>query len=200
MNKKKILALALGAVMLLSSSVVAVADTNPNQTYPKDVLGTDLLAPVKSLVDKKIITGDADGLFHAEKNISRAEFATMMAKASNNTSNLKEMEKVDIFNDLQGYTWAKSYINAANKAGLIKGIGDNKFAPANNVTYIEVMTIIIRTRPAAYTEIEGNGTWPNNYINYIQTYNLLGDVVVKDWNAPATKGDVAKLVYRNMPK
>jgi hypothetical protein len=60
--------------------------------------------------------------------------------------------------------------------------------------------MLIRTKSGAASELEAYGTWPDNYIQYAQMYGMLGDVVVTDWSAPATRGDTAKLIYRVMPK
>lgn len=197
---KRIVALALSAVMFMCGGVISFADTtswNSGNIYPQDVMGTPLLTPVKFLMDKKIITGDEDGLFHPEKSITRAELATLMAKATNNINELDVIAKKNYFNDLSGYGWAKGYINACAKANLIKGVGNEKFAPAKEVTYAEIITVIIRSKNVSAVT---TGTWPDNYIQYAQMYNMLGDVTVTDWSAPATKGDVAKLLYRSMPK
>lgn len=205
MKIKKIIAVVSACTILAGSSVISFAGTdyspwNSQVTYPSDVMGTELLAPVKSLMDRKIITGDTDGLFHPEKSINRAEFATMMAKATNNTSNLAAMEKKNTFSDLDGYTWAKGYINACADVKLIEGVGNSKFMPGKDVTYAEVITVIIRTNDGSDSMASALGTWPDNYIKYATMYNMLGSMTIKDWNAPATKGDVAKLMYRNMPK
>lgn len=202
MVRKKIAVLAISAVLVVSSGITAFADTtswNSGYIYPKDVMNTQLLTPVKFLMDKKIITGDQDGLFHPEKSITRAEFATMMAKATNNTNELDVIAKKVYYNDLTGYDWAKGYINACAKANLIQGVGEQKFAPGKNVSYAEVITIIIRSKnPSAVT----TGTWPDNYIQYaiMNMNSMIGDRNITDWSAPATKGDVATMLYRSMPK
>lgn len=204
MIRKKVTVLALSAVMALSGVMPAFAagDTsnwNSGNIYPQDVMNTALLTPVKYLMDKKIITGDTDGLFHPEKSISRAEFATMMAKATNRTKELDSVAKQNYYNDLTGYEWAKGYINACTKDSLIQGVGDQKFAPGKEVSYAEVITIIIRSKnPSAVS----TGTWPNNYIQYAQMYmnSMIFDRNITDWSAPANKGDVAMMLYRSMPK
>ncbi|WP_164914299.1 S-layer homology domain-containing protein [Aminipila luticellarii] len=199
---KKLAAVALSAVLVLSSGIMAFADTtswDSGNVYPSDVLNTKLLTPVKFLIDKKVVTGDQDGLFHPEKSITRAEFATMMAKATNNTNELDIVAKQNYYNDLAGYDWAKGYINACAKASLIQGVGNEKFAPGKNVSYAEVITIIIRSKnPSAVT----TGTWPDNYILYAQMNmnSMISDRNISDWSAPATKGDVATMLYRSMPK
>ena len=191
-------------ILILCCAASSFADSdidynewNSGGIYPADVLGTQLLTPVKFLMDKKIITGDTDGLFHPDKNITRAEFATMVAKATNNIAELDRMENAKYFNDLEGYSWAKGYINAVAKAGLFNGRSDSKFAPGESVTYAEAITVIVRIRGGSG---DMPGKWPDNYISFAETYNMLGDIVVNDWNSPANKGDVAKLLYRVLPK
>ena len=208
MNKKfiRITAVILAFVIAFCGAPAFAGDSATSgwdsaAAYPADVLGTELLVPVKYLIDKKIITGDTDGLFHPEKNISRAEFATMAAKATNNIAELENLANEDIFADLSGYGWAKPYINAVVRAGLFKGRGSDKFAPGDNVTNAEVITVLIRMNKGAAESAESMAPkWPENYILYAEKYNLLGTVVIADWNAPATKRNVALLLYRVLPK
>ena len=193
---KKIITLIMAAAVVFSSSAVVFADT----TYPTDTLNTPLQAPVNFLIDKKILTGYPDGTFKPDNSITRAEIAVAVAKMTNRTSDLEAMTKKNIFTDLSGYDWAKGYINALNDVGILKGKTSTTFAPASNITYAELITILVRTNPGAASEIESVGTWPDNYIQYVQMYNMLGDVSITDWNAPATRGDTAKLMYRFTPK
>ena len=192
---KKIVNLVLVIALILTSTVTVFADT-----YPSDVMNTPLLMPVKFLIDKKVMTGYEDGTFKPENPITRAEIAVAVAKMTNRTSDLENMSKKNVFADMTGYDWAKGYINALVDAGVIKGKTTTTYAPASNITYAELITILIRTNSGAASELDNNGTWPNNYIQYVQLYNMLGDVTVTDWNAPATRGDTAKLIYRFMPK
>lgn len=195
-TSKKIITLIMAAVLIFSSSAVVFADT----TYPSDTMNTPLQIPVNFLIDKKVLTGYPDGTFKPDNSITRAEIAVAVAKMTNRTSDLEAMTKKNIFTDLSGYDWAKGYINALNDVGILKGKTSTTFAPASNITYAELITILVRTNPGAASEIEGVGTWPDNYIQYVQMYNMLGNVSITDWNAPATRGDTAKLMYRFTPK
>lgn len=193
---KKITTIVMAVALFLSSSMAVFADT----IYPTDILNTPLQVPVKYLIDKKVLTGYEDGTFKPGNTITRAEIAVAVAKMTNRTSDLEAMAKKNTFSDLSGYDWAKAYINALVDAGLLKGKSAATFAPSSNITYAELITVLVRTNSGAASEIESVGTWPNNYIQYVQMYNILGDVSITDWNAPATRGDTAKLIYRFMPK
>lgn len=48
------------------------------------------------------------------------------------------------FNDLSGYDWARAAIEDMASRGIIKGVGNNKFAPAENVTRIQFASMAIR--------------------------------------------------------
>lgn len=196
-TSRKTAAVILALVLMLGSSMTVFANTT---TYPSDVINTPLITPVKFLIDKKVLNGYPDGTFKPDNQITRAEIAVAVAKMTNRTNNLDAMAKKNLFTDLGGYEWAKGYINALVDGGVIKGKTSTTYAPGNNITYAELITILVRTKAGAASELEAYGTWPDNYIQYVQLYNLLGDVSVTDWNAPATRGDTAKLIYRFMPK
>ena len=203
--RKKVVSILLTLIMVIASSAIAFADIdysqwNSQSSYPSDVVNTTLFSPVKFLMDKKIVQGYEDGLFHAEKNITRAEYAKMMVVATNNTNNVTLYENKDIFTDLSGASWAKGYINTAYSVNLIQGMGDSKFAPGENVTYAQAIAILIRSKGITDSQMSAYGQWPDNYIQYANMYNMVGSVTIKDWNAAATRGDIAMILYRNLPK
>lgn len=205
-TSKRIIAVALTLVLItVSASGAVFADIDYNQwnsqaNYPQDVINTPLFTSVKHLIDKKIMTGYPDGTFKPENPITRAEIAVAMAKATNRTAELEAYAQKNKFGDLAGYDWAKGHINALVDAGIIKGISDTAYAPGKNISYAELVTVLVRMNPGAASVVDSSGTWPTNYIQYVEMYNYLGDVSVTDWNAPATRGDTAKLMYRFMPK
>ncbi len=205
MKKKRSFILLMVAVLVLSSvslgfGAIDYNQWNSNSSYPKDLVGTQLLNQARAFIDKGIITGDTDGLFHPERTINRAEYAAIMAKATNNTGDIAKAAKQDRFGDLKGYGWAKGFINVCHDAGLINGIGQNKYNPGGSVTYVEVIAVVLRSKGVSDATINQYGKWPNNYIKYAEILNMDGALMIKNWNAPATKGEVVQLLYRNMPK
>ena len=205
-KSKRVAALILTVILtIVSASGIVFADIDYNQwnsqsSYPSDVVGTQLFASVKYLIDHKILTGYSDGTFKPENPITRAEIAVAVAKATNRINNLEAMANKNTFSDLSGYTWANGYINALVDAGIVKGVSSTSYAPGKNISYAELITILVRMNSSAASVVDSSGTWPNNYIQYVEMYNYLGDVTVTDWNAAATRGDTAKLIYRFLPK
>ncbi len=201
--KRKAISILLVLALIFASSVAVFADIDYSEwdsqsAYPSDVVNTQLFAPVKFLIDKKIIEGYEDGLFHADRSITRAEYTKMILTATNNHNNLDQYEASG-FTDVSGH-WAESYIDAAVALGLINGMGDGTFAPDGTVTYAQVIAIFVRTKGMTDEQMRAYGSWPDNYAKYAQMYNMLGNVAVSDWNAAATRGDVAQILYRNLPK
>ena len=205
MNRNRSFILLIVLVLVLSTVSVGFATIdydqwNSNSAYPKDLVGTQLLTQARAFIDKGIITGDTDGLFHPEKNINRAEYAAIMAKATNNTSDIAASAKQNYFGDLKGYNWAKGFINVCYDAGLVNGISKSKYNPGGSVTYVEIIAVVLRSKGVSDATINQYGKWPNNYIKYAEILNMDGALMIRDWTAPATKGDVVQLLYRNMPK
>lgn len=198
MKKNKIAAVFMSLTMMLSV-VAGTTTAGFAVTYPSDVMGTDVQVPVTNLIDRGILTGSDDGKFYPNSNLTRAEVAVIMAKAGNKTGELSKIAQQNIFTDLKDYDWAKGYINSCANAGIVSGYGDGTYGPGKNVSYAEFITFLIRTKnPSADTAFAGQ--WPDNFITYATMYNMMRDVSVSDWNAPIKRGEVAKLVYYNMPK
>ena len=202
--KKKLMSVIIAAVMIFSGAV-SVSAAAPDYSkwdsqaaYPRDVVNTPLFAPVKSLMDKKIIEGYPDGLFRPEKGVTRTEFLKMILIATNNDKDAGAYTQTK-FPDAAGH-WGAKYINKGVSMGLIKGMPDGTFAPDAGVTYAQAFAMFLRSRGISDQEMRAYGEWPDNYAKYANMYGMLGDVYVANWDFPASRGDIAKILYRNLPK
>jgi len=93
------------------------------------------LAYIETAKKNGAIDGYPGGTFRPSGNITRAEIAKMMSQAlklPSGTSSLRDI----------GSSWAKDYIAACVKAGIVKGYPDNTFKPDNNATRAEAAVII----------------------------------------------------------
>jgi hypothetical protein len=61
-----------------------------------------------------------------------------------NNPNLEKLSFKFSFNDLTGYEWASKSIETMSKMGLVKGVGNNDFAPASASKEIEVIIMTLR--------------------------------------------------------
>ncbi len=94
---------------------------------------------INSLADEGIIKGTSENTFSPAANITRADFAVLLVRAfklaSENSENFADVSSSDYF--------AKELAVARN-TGLVNGVGDNKFAPRNNITRQDMMVIVYR--------------------------------------------------------
>ena len=80
-----------------------------------------------------IVSGVSDTLFDPDRNITRAEFAAIIARA------LKLADKTADFKDVNG-EWFAPYVGACSDAGIITGY-DGYFRPNDNITRQEMAVI-----------------------------------------------------------
>lgn len=91
---------------------------------------------IDKLAMNDVVVGYPDRMFKPSKNISRAEFATMIVKGFNKDS-YHGTER--LFNDVPVSHWANSVIAKAVHENLLKGYPDGLFKPNNNVTRAEAL-------------------------------------------------------------
>lgn len=182
----RILAIALCIVMLMSCTVYAAA-------VPSDVANNaPLKKAVSALMDAGAITGDIDGLYHPEQNLTRAQVCAIIVRLVDADG---EETLVEPFSDLKGYEWAAPFIKYANIHGITNGYGDGTFAPGSNVKFSELAAFAVQA--AGYSNV--SGTWPSNYIEKAKSLGFLDGVTIpKDVNGYATKADAAMVIYNAM--
>lgn len=95
---------------------------------------------IEFLASKGIFKGIVNGnIYDPERPVNRAEFATMLVNLLGiSTENVKG----SAFNDVE--IWYENAVNAAYSAGLVAGVGSNKFEPTRTITRQEIMAIITR--------------------------------------------------------
>ncbi|MNP27471.1 Cellulosome-anchoring protein precursor [compost metagenome] len=88
-----------------------------------------------------IISGYTDGSFKPNKPLNRAELVTMIARASStpegSTASLSFEDREQI------PAWAAPYVASMVEAGLIDGVGGNRFAPLQTATRAESVKLIL---------------------------------------------------------
>ena len=139
-SMKKLLVLSLVFVMVLA--FFAVKPLSISAAGFKDV-ASDYWAKdqIDYLVSKGVITGFSDGTFKPEDAVTREQFAKMICIAKG----LKEYKPAkSTFKDVASSRWSFGFIEAAVKAGYIKGYTDGTFKPANSITRQELAVLGVR--------------------------------------------------------
>ena len=119
-------------------------DFDVNKTYANkfsDVHdGTWYQNYINFAVEKNYISGDENGLCRPEDMISRAEFASIIARYIN----IEPLDGEDKFTDIARLDWCKKYINALAEKGIVTGYENDEFLPDNKLTRSEAVAIINR--------------------------------------------------------
>ncbi|WP_162341909.1 S-layer homology domain-containing protein [Paenibacillus paridis] len=96
---------------------------------------------ISSAVAAKAVSGYNDNTFRANRTISRAEMAAMVVRAA--TLYSSEGGETGFADESEIAAWAKLYVKSAVDAGIIKGKGDNRFAPNDQLTRAEAVTVLM---------------------------------------------------------
>ncbi len=98
---------------------------------------------INELAENKIIKGTSASTFAPANNITRADFALLLVRAFD-----LESENTENFADVSASDYFASELAIARNNGIVGGIGDNKYAPRNNITRQDMMVIVYRALQA----------------------------------------------------
>lgn len=124
----------------------------------KDV-NTKYVAMVRLFASAGIVNGySSDNTFRGEKPITRAEFCKIICIMLDlEVSRARDQG----FDDISKH-WAKDFINACAKEGLVQGKSEGRFDPESEIKRCEVVTILNRITRAkagetcAYSDVDPN--------------------------------------------
>ena len=202
MNIKRILSVALCFLLLFGFVSEVYAETHRDSSFVS--LGNttqeepSLLCQVPTEEQageylKKIglYKGYEDGSLGLDRNITRAEFATLAVRIEGMEDVQEKHRGETIFKDMAASHWASGYVNIAVSKDLIKGFEDKTFRPEEEITYVQALAVVIRI--LGY-EKDVVGEWPDNYIEKgmdlgLDRYiGLSADDVIN-------RGEIAVLIY-----
>lgn len=122
-----------------------------------------------------VIQGYSDGSFQPDASITRAEFATVIAKLFGLTASTQAT-----LSDVKQH-WAAAAINALAGTGIISGYSDGTFKPDQEITRAEIIAIIaklVELKPAVtnagFADIDG--AWNKAQINAAAQMGIISGV------------------------
>lgn len=179
--------------------------SNPNDSA--DMTNQTLQQKIDGLKSYGIVKGYADGEFYPERNITRAEFAKIVALISGYSEDMLT-EDDDYFNDVSKEHWANKYINFCYKYGLVDGTssGDTEisesesepqkikglFSPEDNIIYQDAVKILVSALGVGEKAAEKGG-YPNGYITVSKDLGFIDTPFVGE--EYINRGAVADAVY-----
>jgi len=166
MKIKKLLVLLLTVAMVVTLLVMpasAASLSDLGNHWAKD--------SIDRWVDSGVIGGYPDGTFKPDGSITRAEFATILAKAFGLSG---KGDKV--FSDVDAH-WAKDYIYACAASGIVGGYPDGSFLPDKAITRQEAMKMFVGAMDFTFAFKEGSDA---TYEDFLKDWFLDGDQV-QEW-------------------
>lgn len=143
--KRKIIPIMLMSMLTVSSSVYAFSDVDNH--WAKD--------SINKLSQINIVKGYEDNTFRPDKNMTRAEVATIINRLTG-----AQKESLKYIPDLDRQSWYSSEIRKSVQTGVITGDENGYVRPTAFITREEVVTMLSR---AFY--ISGNTTLAENYVD-----------------------------------
>ena len=195
--QKKVLSLVLCVAMLLS---VMVMGTGAASFTDQDEFSDNYAEAAEVLTGMGIIQGYDDGSFLPQRNINRAQVATMIYRAATGDvtdSKISQFVGEDLFDDVNADDWFAGYVNYCGNAEYIKGFTPDTFGPYKQVTGYQVLAMILRAVGYDENNEYTGDQWTLRVAATAREQGLL-DNLNPDTNLaePATRELVAELIFQ----
>ncbi|MGC5324940.1 S-layer homology domain-containing protein [Brevibacillus sp. SYSU BS000544] len=190
--KKVVNSVLASALALTVAPMVVGAEEAATTTAPQIDPALDKV--VKRLAALGLVEGMGNGDYAVDKNVTRAQFATLVVRARGLASGVALAQNEQRFADVKSADWFSGWVNVAAGQELIKGYPNNTFGANNNVTYAEAVAMIVR---ALGYDVTVKGVWPNNYIAKAAELGISKGVKI-DPNKPATRGDIFMMLDNSL--
>ncbi len=112
--------------------------TNPGKTF-LDIVGHKNKTSIETLASREIINGKTESSFEPNSTMTRAEFATIIARGLGLPGKSNA-----IFKDVTQNDWFYNYVGTAYSYGIIKGVSENEFHPNGTITREEAAVMVTR--------------------------------------------------------
>ena len=179
----------------------------PGKTFPD--ISAHLNQPaIEALASRGIITGKTEDRFEPDGTMTRAEFATIIARGLG----LPKMSVAN-FKDVTANDWFYNYVGTAYNYGIIKGVSENEFNPNGTITREEVAvmvtraaklcgmdtemgTLAVRDSLAQFIDYVKASDWSQSSLAFCFSEGILDDSVmdIKPKEA-VTRAEIASMLY-----
>lgn len=189
-NLKKVISSVAALAMSLSCFTAFAADFT-------DVEATaSYKAAIDELVALEIVNGYKDGSFKPENEITRAEVTKMVVAAMGDsyTAAAESSKGTSGFADVDAANhWASGFISVGVAQKFINGMGDGTFAPDSNVTYAQIVKMLVAA--LGYDSAAAlAGGYPNGYLQIGAQIGVTAGVTGLGADTAVTRAHVAQLI------
>lgn len=129
------------ACVIVTTMNLPIQQDSPLKFADNDSIGNWAKPDIAAAVQAGILNGYEDNTFRASNSISRMEMAIMVANAMKKTPS--QNPQLNFADSSSVPPWAAGFIKIAVDNGIIKGKGNNLFAPNDNATRAEAATMMV---------------------------------------------------------
>ena len=125
------------------------------------------------------MVGYPDGMVHPEKQITRAETATIFFRMLTDESREDYWSQVNPYYDVLPEDWFNNAVSTLTNAGILNGYPDGNFAPNGNITRAEFAAMAVRFFTDEEEDVKGDSFpdiadhWANYEINLAYAKDII---------------------------
>ena len=139
-----------------------------------------------------IMVGDENGNMNLDQNVTRAQFAKLLAASSRFKDGIGEGTGFSLYSDVKSGHWASEYIRLAAEQGWMTGYTDGSFRPDGVITLEEACAATLRL--LGYTSSTLAGSYPYAQLNKASAVGLRDDLF-REKGELMLRRDCARLFY-----
>jgi hypothetical protein len=172
----------------------------------EDISGHWAYDYIRYAVERGLFTGLSDTEFAPDGTMTRAMFVTVLGRIAGVDA---EAYKGRAFDDVPEGEWHSAYVKWASEKGVVKGVGENSFAPDASITREEMAVMLHRYAQFASVTLKSDtvspfadageiSSWATDAVNAMARAGIINGVGEGRF-APkntATRAEVATLLSR----
>lgn len=159
---------------------------------------------VNALASDGIVSGDGNGNYNPERNVTRAEFVTMLMKAID----MVDENAVSEFEDVTEDSWCYKYVSSAYQMGIASGMSENMFGKDMEITRQEAAVFLHRACVRVYLPLDNElderfadeseiASWALRSVNIMKAAGLINGVGDGSFNplGVTTRAQAAQMIF-----
>ena len=139
-----------------------------------------------------ILSGGESGDLELSRQVTRAEFVTMLVRATPAGDQLGQAA-TSPYPDVPRSHWASGFVEAAVSQGLVSGYSDGTFRPSKEITLAEGVFMVLQL--LGYGPEDFSGAYPTGQLALYHSLRLDRGVSAAYASAPMTRQDAMYLFY-----
>ena len=194
---KRMISVLIAVVIVLGLGLSALA-AGPYTDVPDDAWYAE---GVSALREKELMVGLSDTAFGPDRSFTRAQLATVLYRMAGEPAVTGE----DDFADTDSGTWYSDAVLWASQNGVVNGYGNGRFGTDDPTTQEQLATMLWRDAGSymlgsEFEDPDGVENEASAYavdaVRWARVDGLLSDAAAFAPKQPASRGQVADMVYR----